>query len=50
MRKGGNMDDETWELVKRHKEAAYSEGYFTGVIHTVLATLVVGFIFYKAFW
>ncbi len=44
------MDDETWQLVQRHKEAAHYEGYFTGVFHTVLAVLVVGFVFYKVFW
>lgn len=43
------MDDETWQLVQRHKEAAYQDGHINGVAQTLLACVIALFL-YKAFW
>jgi len=33
------MNDETWELVQRHKEAAYQQGVIVGVVCTAAVFL-----------
>ena len=39
------MNDETWELVQRHKEAAYQQGVIVGVVCTAAVVLVASLIF-----
>jgi hypothetical protein len=44
---GGNMqmNDETWELVKRHREAAREEGIVAGIVYTGATVLIIALLF-----
>lgn len=39
------MNDETWELVQRHKEAAHQQGVIVVVVCTAAVVLVASLIF-----
>jgi len=42
---GDDMNDETIELVKRHREAAHQQGVIVGVVCTAAVVLVASLIF-----